>query len=125
MTDDKLAMLKAFSEAWNRHDLDAIMGFSTDDCEFWSSAGPDVMGTRSVGRDAVRNAYQAVFDQFPDAQWTNGRLTPLGPDRAISEWTFVGTTTEGKRVEVLGLDLLDLEGGKVKIKNSFRKNRTG
>ncbi len=53
-----------------------------------------------------------------------GRLTLLGPDRALSEWTFVGTTRDGQRVEVLGLDVLDLVGEKVRIKNSYRKNRT-
>ena len=42
MSADVTAMLRAFSDAWNRHDLDAIMAMSTDDCEFWSAAGPDV-----------------------------------------------------------------------------------
>ena len=47
--------LQAFADAWNRHDLDALMSFMTDDCVFDSSAGPDIWGTRYVGRDAVRH----------------------------------------------------------------------
>lgn len=121
--DETLEMLRAFSAAWNDHDLDTIMRLSTDDCEFWAAAGPDVVGGRAVGREAVAAAYQAIFDLYPDGQWTNGRLTTLG-DRALSEWTFVGNTVDGKHVEVLGLDILELSGGKVRIKNSFRKNRT-
>lgn len=125
MNPETLAMLQAFSEAWNRHDLAAILGMSTEDCEFWAAAGPDALGTRSVGKAAAAAAYQSIFDTFPDGRWTNGKITVLGPDRALSEWLFVGTTADGRRVEVLGLDLLDLVGGKVRIKNSFRKNRTG
>lgn len=125
MSDDLMAMLTAFSEAWNRHDLATILDLSTDDCEFWAAAGPDALGTRSIGRQAVGAAYQAIFDTYPDGQWTNGRITVLSPDRALSEWLFVGTTVEGRRVEVLGLDLLDLKDGKVRIKNTFRKNRPG
>ncbi|MQT15325.1 nuclear transport factor 2 family protein [Segnochrobactrum spirostomi] len=124
MSDSVVKMLEAFSAAWNAHDLDTLMALSTDDCEFWASAGPDELGTRYVGQQAVAGAYRALFDFYPDAQWTKGRLTLLGPDRALSEWTFVGTTLDGKRVEVLGLDVLDLVGEKVRIKNSYRKNRT-
>lgn len=119
-----LAMMEAFSAAWNRHDLDTIMALSTDDCEFWSAAGPDACGTRSVGREAVAAAYRAIFALYPDGRWTNGRATLIAPDRGLSEWTFVGTTTAGQRVEVLGLDLLELSGDRVRIKNSFRKTRT-
>jgi ketosteroid isomerase-like protein len=45
--------LQAFADAWNRHDVNAIMSFMTDDCVFESSAGPDVCGSRYVGREAV------------------------------------------------------------------------
>lgn len=32
--------LQAFADAWNRHDIDALMAFMTDDCVFEASAGP-------------------------------------------------------------------------------------
>ena len=47
-------MLQAFAEAWNRHDLDALMSFMTEDCVFEASAGVDVCGTRFTGRESVR-----------------------------------------------------------------------
>ncbi len=70
MSDSVVKMLEAFSAAWNAHDLDTLMALSTDDCEFWASAGPDELGTRYVGQQAVAGAYRALFDFYPDAQWT-------------------------------------------------------
>lgn len=117
-----VAMLDAFADAWNRHDVDALMSFMSDDCVFESSAGPDVWGTRYVGRDAVRAGYVEVWIAFPDAHWGNARHFLQG-DRGVSEWTFTGTRTDGTRVDVHGCDLFTFRGGKNALKNSYRKNR--
>ena len=114
--------LQAFADAWNRHDLDALMSFMTDDCVFESSAGPDVCGTRSQGPEAVRAAFAEVWATFPDAHWGNARHFVSG-DRGVSEWTFTGTRRDGSYVEVHGCDLFTFRGGKIAVKDSFRKNR--
>lgn len=114
--------LQAFAEEWNRHDVDALMSFMTDDCVFDASAGPDVCGARYVGREAVRAGYAEVWSVFPDATWSNARHFIQG-DRGVSEWTFTGTRSDGSRVEVNGCDLFTFRGGKIAVKNSFRKNR--
>ena len=119
---DLLELLDRFADAWNRHDLDALMAMMTDDCVFEASAGPQVDGQRSEGRPAVRAAYAAVFDTFHDAHWANSRHFISG-NRAVSEWTFTGTHKDGRRVEVNGCDLFTLKDGKIAIKNSYRKNR--
>lgn len=62
-----------FAEAWNRHDVDALMSFMTEDCAFEASAGPEVCGARYVGRDAVRAAFAEVWATFPDAHWGDAR----------------------------------------------------
>lgn len=115
-------MLQAFADAWNRHDIDALMSFMSDDCVFEASAGPDVCGTRYAGRDAVKAAYLDVFAVFPDAKWGSARHFVHG-DRGVSEWTFTGTRADGSRVEVHGCDLLTFRGGKIAVKDSYRKNR--
>lgn len=114
--------LQFVADAWNRHDLDALMSFMTDDCVFEASAGPAVAGTRSVGRGAVRAAYAEVFATFPDAHWGSATHFVCG-DRGVSEWIFTGTRTDGARVEVQGCDLFRFRGGKIALKNSYRKNR--
>lgn len=113
--------LQAFADAWNRHDVDALMSFMTEDCEFHASAGPDVRGESHVGQEAVRAAYTDVFSTFPDAHWGGARHFVHG-DRGVSEWTFSGTAADGTRVEVRGCDLFTFRGGRIAIKDSFRKN---
>jgi len=119
---DAAELLDRFADAWNRHDLDALMSMMTDDCVFEASAGPQANGQRHEGRAAVRAAFAAVFELFPDARWENPRHVISG-NRAVSEWTFTGTQGDGKRVEVTGCDLFTLRDGKIAIKNSYRKNR--
>jgi steroid delta-isomerase-like uncharacterized protein len=118
----KESLLQAFADAWNRHDVDALMSMMTTDCVFEASGGNAVDGERHEGQGAVRAAYAAVFEQYPDAHWGNARHFVTG-DRGVSEWTFTGTLKDGKRVEVTGCDLFTFQNGKIAIKNSFRKNR--
>jgi steroid delta-isomerase-like uncharacterized protein len=116
-------VLQAFADAWNRHDVDALMSFMSEDCVFEASAGSDICGTRHAGREAVRESFADVFTTFPDAHWGDARHFVHG-DRGISEWTFTGTRVDGVRVEVQGCDLFRFRDGKIALKNSYRKNRS-
>ena len=69
-----LAFLDAFADAWNRHDVDAIMSAITEDCVFEASAGVGVRGTVYDGQRQVRKGVEAVFEQFPDAIWSGPTL---------------------------------------------------
>ena len=115
-------MLQAFANAWNRHDVDALMSFMTDDCVFEASAGPDVCGTLYEGREAVRAGFSEVWATYPDAHWGNARHFVCG-NRGVSEWIFTGTRADGTRVEVNGCDVFTFRDGKIAVKNSYRKNR--
>jgi len=115
-------LLEAFAAAWNRHDANALMSFMTPDCVFESSAGPDVCGTRYEGEQAVRAGYVQVWTSFPDANWGSARHFVCG-NRGVSEWTFTGTREDGTRVEVHGCDVFTFRGGKIALKDSYRKNR--
>ena len=118
------SLLQAFADAWNRHDVEALMSMMTADGVFEASAGPAVNGERFEGQQAVRAAYTAVFEQYPDAHWGEARHF-VTAERGVSEWTFTGTRQDGQRVEVTGCDLFTFREGKIALKNSFRKNRGG
>jgi ketosteroid isomerase-like protein len=117
-------LLDAFADAWNRHDVDAIMSAMTDDCVFEASAGVGVKGTVYDGQRQVRKGVESVFEQFADAQWSEPRHFIAG-NRAVTEWVFTGTREDGVRVEVQGCDVFTFEGGKIAVKNSYRKQRSG
>jgi ketosteroid isomerase-like protein len=116
------ANLAEFSKAWNRHDIDALMSFMSDDCIFQTAAGPEACGARHVGKAAVRTAFESAWLNFPDAQWINDRHFVQG-DFGVSEWTFTGTSLDGTRVEADGVDIFTFKNGKIHLKNVFRKNR--
>jgi len=114
--------LQEFADAWNRHDIEDLMSFMTDDCVFESSAGDETCGTRYRGAEAVRKGYAKAWKDFPDAQWNDAHHFVNG-NRGVSEWVFTGTRADGKRVEVAGCDIFTFRDGKILIKNSYRKNR--
>ncbi|MCU0966301.1 MAG: nuclear transport factor 2 family protein [Burkholderiaceae bacterium] len=116
------ATLAAFGDAWNRHDIEALMSFMTEDCVFETAAGADACGTQHQGRAAVRKAFATAWAMVPDAQWRNAVHHVTG-DFGVSEWTFTGTAADGSRIEVNGVDLFAFKDGKIQRKNTFRKNR--
>lgn len=114
--------LAAFSAAWNRHDIDALMSFMHADCVFQTAAGPEACGTRHVGHEAVRKAFASAWETVPDAQWIDARHRVDG-DFGVSQWTFTGTAADGSRIESDGVDLFTFKDGKIALKNVFRKAR--
>lgn len=114
--------LQSFADAFNAHDIKAIMSHMTDDCVFEASAGPDVDGEKFTGQEQVKKAFEDVFATFPDAHWANPQHFVSG-DRGFTQWTFSGTKADGTKVEVTGCDLFTFRDGKIAIKNSYRKNR--
>lgn len=117
-----VATLEAFSDAWNRHDIDALMRFMTEDCVFQTAAGPEACGTRHVGQAAVRKAFASAWEAVPDAQWRNAAHFVHG-DFGTSQWTFTGTAADGSRIEVDGIDVFEFRNGRIHLKNVFRKAR--
>ncbi len=115
-------MLKDFAAAWNRHDLEALMSFVTEDCAFHAAAGPDLLGRTFKGTEALREGFQLAWQTFPDAAWLDGDHFVCG-DRGVSESTFCGTKADGSRVEARMVDVFTFKDGKIAVKNAYRKDR--
>jgi steroid delta-isomerase-like uncharacterized protein len=112
--------LQDFLDAFNAHDIDAIMSFFTEDCVFDMPRGPAPGGRRLTGKQQVRAGIQSRFDGIPDVQYVDDRHWTSG-DRGVSEWTIRGTQATGERIEVRGCDLFEFAGGKISRKDSFWK----
>ena len=115
-----VATLKAIVDAFDAHDLDAIMGYFHDECACYMPRGEAPRGDRYVGKTEVRAGLAARFDGIPDVHhgqdphWSCGHF-------GVSEWTLTGTRKGGGHVEVRGVDLLEFRDGKITRKDSFWK----
>jgi ketosteroid isomerase-like protein len=118
--ETRLEVLNRMLDAFNDHDLDAIMALFADDCVFESPRGPDPWGRRFEGKAAVREGLGARFTTIPDVHYGDGSHFVAG-ERGASEWTLTGTTTDGVRLEVRGCDLWTFRGDEVLVKSSFWK----
>jgi len=112
--------LKQILEAFNRHDLDAIMEFFADDCSFDMPKGSEPWGQRFIGKALVREALAGRFKGIPDVHYGDDRHWVVA-DMGVSEWTLTGTTTSGVKVKVRGCDLWEFRNGKVVRKDSYWK----
>ncbi len=115
-------MLQDFAAAWNRHDIDALMGFIDADCVFNAVAGPDLLGRSFKGYQEVRKGFELAWQTFPDAAWLDGEHFVAG-DRGVSESTFRGTKADGSRIEARMVDVFTFKNGKIAVKNAYRKDR--
>jgi len=113
-------ILKGFLEAFNRHDLDAIMDYFHDDCVFYMPRGQAPRGDRYVGKQEVRTGLATRFEGIPDVHYGEDTHWICG-NIGLSEWTLTGTRKTGGWIEVRGLDLLEFRDGKVVRKDSFWK----
>jgi steroid delta-isomerase-like uncharacterized protein len=112
--------LKQVLEAFNRHDLDAIMEYFSDECSFDFPRGPEAYGQRFIGKAQVREALASRFNGIPDVHYGDDRHWVAG-NMGVSEWTLTGTTTSGVKLNVRGCDLWEFRNGKIIRKNSFWK----
>ena len=112
--------LKAIADAFNAHDLDAIMEFFADDCSFDMPRGGQPWGRRLTGKAAVREGFAARFKGLPDVHFGDDRHWVSG-DRGVSEWLLTGTAPDGGRVRVRGCDLWEFRDGQVIRKDSYWK----
>jgi steroid delta-isomerase-like uncharacterized protein len=114
--------LKQILDAFNRHDLDAIMEFFSDDCSFDFPKGPEPWGQRFTGKAQVREALAGRFKGIPDVHYGEDRHWISADGRmGVSEWTLTGTTTSGVKLNVHGCDLWEFSKGKITRKNSYWK----
>ena len=122
MSDAKTAapVLQGFLDAFNAHDLDAIMSFFAEDCVLDMPRGPGPGGRLLVGKQQVREGIRSRLEGIPDVHYGDDSHWRCG-DRGVSEWTLRGTHLTGEPIEVRGCDLLQFVDGKISRKDSFWK----
>jgi ketosteroid isomerase-like protein len=111
-------LLKGFLDAFNRHDLDSIMGNFADDCVFYMPRGAGPRGDRYVGKNNVRAGLATRVEGIPNVHYGDDPHWACG-SFGVSEWTLTGTSVSGKSLKVRGVDLLEFVEGRITRKDSF------
>lgn len=118
------ADLKATFDAFNRHDIDAVMTHFAEDCVFFTVAGDHEYGNRIEGKPAIARAFENVWTTMPDVQWADhSHFLSEDGSRGVSQWTFRATNPDGTRTEVQGVDLFRIQDGRIVEKQAIRKQR--
>jgi ketosteroid isomerase-like protein len=112
------AVVEQFNDAFNRHDVNAIIALMTDDCVF-ENTRPAPDGTRIVGQAAVRTFWTEFFQRSPQARFETEELFEAG-DRCVVRWMY-RWVRDGVSGHVRGVDLFRVRDGKVAEKLSYVK----
>lgn len=113
-----LAAVDAFNEAFNAHDVDAVMERMTDDAVFESTSPPH--GERHEGAAAVRDAWEAFFAASPSAHFDAEDVIVAG-DRCVVRWVYSWHEDDGSAGSIRGVDVLRVRDGKVAEKLAYVK----
>ena len=93
-SDDTVAAVERFNDAFNRHDVGAVMAAMTDDCVFENTSPPD--GQRYEGQAQVRAAWEEFFAASPPRAST-ARTSSRPATVASSSGDTRGRTTTAPR----------------------------
>lgn len=119
------AAIARYNEAWNAHDLDAIMAMHAPDMVFENhTAGEVAQG------EAAREHIGAIFHTWPDIQFSTRRLY-VREGLVVQEWTARATHANrmtrgelvaeptGRQLSWNGMDVIPFEDGLVKRKDVY------
>jgi steroid delta-isomerase-like uncharacterized protein len=119
-------IIAAYGEAWNRHDIEAILAMHTEDSVFENHTS----GGKGIGKVAIREILQGVFAVFPDIRF-DARRTYVRDGLVVQEWTAMGTLAvpymrdsvtvqpTGRKVSWNGIDVIPFVGMLVARKDVY------
>jgi steroid delta-isomerase-like uncharacterized protein len=119
-------VITAYGEAWNNHDVEAILALHTEDSIFENHTS----GGKGIGKDAIRDILKGVFAAFPDIR-VDARRTYVRDGLVTQEWTATGTLAipftkgaatvqpTGKTISWNGVDVIPFAGSLVARKDVY------
>jgi ketosteroid isomerase-like protein len=110
--------VRRFNDAFNRHDVEAVMAAMTPDCIF-ENTNPPPDGTRYVGAAEVRAYWGKFFHGAPDAVFEAEEIIACG-DRCIVRWVY-RKMKNGQPWHLRGVDIFRVREGKVAEKLAYVK----
>lgn len=114
-----LRVVLAFHEAFNRHDVDEMMQYMSDDCRF-ENTSPAPEGTKYTGKAAVAQFWREFFANSPHAHIDIEEIFGLG-ERCVMRWRYRWIDAQGNPGYVRGVDVYLVRDGLIREKLSYVK----
>ncbi len=110
--------VERFSDACNRHDVEALKLCLTDDCVF-ENTNPPPDGKRYEGLNAVVEFWADFFAKNSGATFTAEEMIVAG-NRCVVRWVY-RKMRDGKPWHLRGIDVFTVRDGKIAEKLSYVK----
>ena len=101
-------LIQRYFDAFNRHDLEAVVA-----CFHAEAVLVSPNGRRLVGIAEVRRSYETEFARLPDIH-CELRLCTGNGGRGVAESFVTGTKSNQTRIEALGAEVMEIIDGKIK-----------
>ena len=111
-----LTTIELFNEAFNGHDLEAVVKLMTHDIVFENTSGGHF-----EGQDAVRAVLTRAFELM-SAGWFDTDDMFVAGDRCVVLWTYRFNKVDPQRGYVRGVDVFRVRDGLVAEKFSYVKS---
>ncbi|MCI0476109.1 MAG: nuclear transport factor 2 family protein [Anaerolineales bacterium] len=108
-----------FNQAFNRHDVAAMMQLMSDDCVFENTT-PSPDGAVYSGKQAVTQFWHDFFRASPGAHIEIEEIFSLGY-RCVMRWRYDWVDAAGTKGHVRGVDLFRVKNGLICEKLSYVK----
>jgi uncharacterized protein (TIGR02246 family) len=105
-----------FNEAFNRHDIEAVMALMTDDVVFENTSGG-----RFEGQEAVRAVLARAFELMLTGWFETEKTIALG-DHVVVLWLYAFDRRDPERGHIRGADIFRVRDGRVAEKLSYVKS---
>ncbi len=109
----------AFTQAFNRHDVDGMMDLMSEDCLF-EDTYPPPDGDVYTGKKTVTEYWRDFFRRSLHAHIDIEDVFGLG-DRCIMRWRYSWVDEKGEKGHVRGADIYLVRDGAIREKLSYVK----
>jgi hypothetical protein len=118
MEQEAIHVIKKLHNAMNDHNLDAML-----DCvdSGYISEQPFYPDRNFAGREQMQKNWTGIFENYPDFASSLKRYS-VSNDTIWAEWHWTGTKEDSSHLNVVGVTIFKVEGGRITNGRLFMKS---
>ena len=108
------AAVKAYFDAWNKHDPEALVAAFTANSTFW-----DNTMSAPLPIAEARAGFESFLKAVPDLHFEVTQIVATEGEHAVAEWRMRGTVQAGKKFDIPGIDIFEIGEGKLRAARAY------